>query len=71
MIVWFSVWAVIGLVVWYGLYLEKESVESPESQELDGPLYGAKFDLEYDVNQIIGHRTVNQVVDRTVDNRNM
>lgn len=48
MIVWFSVWAVIGLIVWYGWYLEQKN--KPEMKELDDDVI--TVDMYYDVNEI-------------------
>lgn len=47
MIVWFSVWAVIGLIVWYGWHLENP----PEQmKELDDDV--VTVDMHYDVDEI-------------------
>lgn len=53
MIVWFSVWAVIGVIVWYGWHLEK--IENPPEQmkELDDDVI--TVDMHYDVNKIVDH----------------
>lgn len=51
MIVWFSVWAVIGLVVWYGLYLEKINNPPEQMKELDDDV--VTVDMHYDVDEIL------------------
>lgn len=50
MIVWFSVWAVIGLIVWYGWRLEKINNPPEPMKELDDDV--VTVDMYYDVDEI-------------------
>ena len=51
MIVWFSVWAVIVLIVWYGWHLEKINNPPVPMKELDDDV--VTVDMYYDVNEIV------------------
>ena len=51
MIVWFSVWVVIGAIAWYGLHLEKINNPPEQMKELDDDV--VTVDMHYDVNEIV------------------
>ena len=56
MIVWFSVWAVIGAIAWYGWHLEKINNPPEQMKELDDDV--VTVDMYYNVDEIHSNKWV-------------
>lgn len=56
MIVWFSVWAAIGLIVWYGWRLGKINNPPEQMKELDDDV--VTVDMYYNVDEIVRNKSL-------------
>lgn len=55
MIAWFVGWAIVGLIVWYGLYLEKINNPPEQMKELDDDV--VTVDMYYNVDEIVRNKS--------------